>query len=292
MTQAFFEVVRDREVLALDSASLSETVAQSSLVSRLFAGGAAGESDKLAAAGEVSRSQLSYQQAQSAYALARYRLAELIGSPSDTTISALGTFDTLVAAPPARELEHVDTSTNLELSIAKSELAKAELAVDLSKVEKRPTLDLQGDAGLLTSFQNLQLPPGQRSSILGASIGITLDGPLLDWGANDLLVEQRTREAENKRIDNLLLTRELNAASLRLVYMIRSLESGLEQAHTTVQLVEQSYRRLLAVYAGGGTSLLTLMDSHKRVTDSRQTVVQILADMAEARAELDRLHAH
>jgi len=75
-----------------------------------------------------------------------------------------------------------DSATNLDLSLAALSIQHHQLEVELTQQELSPTVSVIGDAGLLTSIDNLRVPYAERAGILGYSVGILLEIPFFNWG--------------------------------------------------------------------------------------------------------------
>jgi outer membrane protein TolC len=207
--------------------------------------------------------------------------------PGDTNFVVEGSLENLIQDSSQHT---IDSTTNLELRTKDLEAKKAELEIDLARAQKRPTLDLEGDVGVLTSLLNIEQPPGSRSSILGLSVGIVLDGPLLDWGANDLLVDQRRFEFETKQIEKMQLLRSLNAEFVRLSNELAVSQRRIGPLKEALGIAEENYSLTLAKYAGGGARAIEVLDAHRQVMEMRASIVDLHAEIDSERASLERLN--
>jgi outer membrane protein len=291
VTEAYIQVVRTGAEVDLDSSIFYESVRIRDLVRRLQAGGALGETDLLAALSDVNRSQLQLAQANTSEVIARYTLAIAMGEPADTLVTAIENIDSLTAitgtvGPLA------DSAMRLERALGLIELKKAEIGIQSAAAETKPTIQLTGDAGMLSSMGNLFLPASERVPFLGASVGLSINGPLFDWGANELLVQQRTAEAANVRIQNSIRIRAIETELIRLQFTLQQLRSTLALARQSIELARKSYERTTVVYAGGHASFNDLLQSERQYIDSRRMVLQILSDISNSQAQLGRLNAH
>jgi len=291
VTQAYIEVVRTREESSIDSAVVYETHRLRDLVKRLQAGGLLGERDLLAALSEVNRAELQFAQTLSNAMVARYSLAIAMGKPDDTLITASSSIDSL-AATAMQEATTIDSARRLELTIADLELKRFDLDVQLASANAKPTISMTGDAGLLSSMDNMLLSSADRGHFAGVSVGITINGPLFDWGGNDLLVQQKIAEATNKRIQNMILARSLHGELIRLRLILRQLQNNLAMARSSIDLASRSYERTLLLYSGGQATFNELLQSQRQYIDSRRVLLQILSDITSSKAQLDRLNAH
>ncbi len=291
VTLAYIDIARTREESAIDSAVVYETHRLRDLVKRLQAGGALGQRDLLAALSEVNRAELQFAQTLTNALVARYSLAIAMGKPDDTLITAESSIDSL-AAMAIQEVPSIDSARRLELALADIELKRFNLDVDLASANAKPTISMTGDAGLLSSMDNMLLSSADRGHFAGVSVGITINGPLFDWGGNDLLVQQKIAEATNKRIQNMILTRSLHGELVRLRLILRQLQHNLAMARSSIDLAAKSYERTLLLYSGGQATFNELLQSQRQYIDSRRVLLQILSDITSSKAQLDRLNAH
>jgi len=71
--------------------------------------------------------------------------------------------------------------------------------VELTQQELSPTVSVIGDAGLLTSIDNLRVPYAERAGILGYSVGILLEIPFFNWGATIYAFSKKQRTVSDLR---------------------------------------------------------------------------------------------
>ena len=83
----------------------------------------------------------------------------------------------------------------------------------MTQHENYPTVSLIGDAGLLTSGDNLRLPQDERAPMVGFSVRRSPEIPLVNWGATDLRMQQKQLDADNLRLQSELLQRSIAAES-------------------------------------------------------------------------------
>jgi cobalt-zinc-cadmium efflux system outer membrane protein len=287
ITQIFIQILHAHESMLLLDSSLLELRKYHDLVEKLFAGGAVGQTDLLAVTSQVQMAEIARERAAADEAASRCVLAASMGSPGDTNFVVDGLLESLMQAGVPQP---IDSTTNLEFRTKDLEAKKAELDIDLARAQKKPTLDLEGDAGILTSILNLQQPSGSRSSILGLSVGVVLDGPLLDWGANDLLVDQRRSEFESKQIEKMQLARSLNSELVRLSNELTVSQRRIAPLKEALGIAEQNYSLTLAKYAGGGARAIEVLDAHRQVMEMRASLVDLQAEIDTERASLERLN--
>jgi outer membrane protein TolC len=288
VASAFFDILSKQREIQLDLTSVNELTDYRDLITRLHAGGGAGFGDLLKTQLQLKQEELGLHRARAELTSRKYALAELLGDPGDTAFTLEGSIER-DANPTVTDKREIDTALSLEHTLAVLDLDRAIAEADLSRAEKHPTLSLQGDVGVLTSVQNLRLASGNRASILGASVGITLDGPLLDWGGNDLRTEGKELEAARLRLELQFADRARAADFIRLEHEIVQAKIQLDSVHTLLRDASDAYALMRSKYAGGGALALEVLDAHRQVTDIRRVELDILTGLAASRAALERL---
>ena len=295
VTQAFSVLYRSELEVALDTGSLTELRGYGDLVEKLHAGAGTGTTDLLKVRIQVAQEEATLRSAEDDRAIASETLAELTGLGPTTEIRALVLDDSLI--DQARRLLRTERDSLGIVSIGKSpdirlaelDLKTAETEVALSEAERKPTVSLNADAGLLNSFQNLQLPASERSPFWGASVGVTITGPLLDWGANKLQTEQKQLQHDALNYELQLKERGERADRARAMYTLQHSLERLDSLQETLQLAQNVYLLTRARYAGAQAAAFDVIDAHRQSLDLKRARFQLLNDIAQAIATLERL---
>jgi outer membrane protein len=290
VTQSFLEDLRDRMNITIEQESVSELQSYRDLVDRLFHGGTSGYTDLLKTEVQLGEENIALEKARADEIQARFALASLLGTPSDTGFSTQGTFDSVFTAPAYR-MEAYDSLVTLTITLAQNELERARLDIDIARAAAKPQVDANIDAGLLTSVQNLTGPPDQRNPFWGASAGISVTGPILDWGLNKTQVEEKEVIVQilESQLDEQ--HRELNAQITQLLVLLRTSRDRLADVRANLQKARDSYELEKAKYAVGGALASEVLDAQKQVLDTRLSELQILSDIETYRADLRHLTA-
>ena len=283
VTQAFYETYRAQQQAALLSQSARQLRDYLELVTRLSKGGTASYTDVLKTRVQLANAEIGRQQAQDDYAVSKYVLAELIGAAIDTSFSIEASWNN-AAADSLLSLSPDESSRNLDLTIADLTVKRNLLDVTIAERERLPTLSLAADVGYLSSGDNLRtLPPDHYRSI-GFSVGLSLELPLINWGATGLRVQQRQLDVENLRLDSELLRRSVDSESKRTRLRMVRLRDRLALMQQNRQSAEENFLLTKSQYAGGGTLSLEVLAAQQLLTETS------LAELA-ARAELQSLIA-
>jgi outer membrane protein TolC len=286
VTVAFLDLLEAQGEATLQQQRVDVLSDYLGLVNRLFHGGGVSYTDVLKTEVSYENARVTLRRAIQSRTTAKVSLAEAMGAPHDTAFSVAGTLDT----PESDAIDsllyrlHADTLHNLDLQISKSNVQRSALEVDVVRREKLPSISLTGDFGLLSSGDNLYHPAERRPSVLGYSIGISVENLLFNWGATDLRIQQRELEAENMQLFYEQQRRGLVADLVRLRAQIASAVDELHSISRTLKVAEDNFALTKAQYAGGGTTALEVLSAEQLLAENR------LADL-QTRAELQRFFA-
>jgi outer membrane protein TolC len=195
--QAFIDLLRAQQEQSSRDESASRLSEYVDLAERLNAAGTAGYTDLLSARIGLTNARAEAMRAARQAETARYRLVLAMGTPDDTTFAVTGSLDNLLVVTEdiTEPLSPIDVSGSLDMRAAQVDYSLSRISVSRIKAERLPQIVLTGDAGVLTSRQNLQMPAPERYNSFGYSVGVGIDMPLWDWGARKALVEQSVFES-------------------------------------------------------------------------------------------------
>jgi outer membrane protein TolC len=286
--QTYTEAVRAQEELALRLQSHGQLAAYGELVRRLYNGGSANYADVLKAEMHTAMAWLAVEKARESLTTARFSLSELIGILVDSTarFSSPG----IEISTPA-----TDTSTptrSLELDIARVELEKRALEIQLASHESLPALSLVADAGYLSSGDNLRLPRTERLNTWGYSVGLGLEIPILNWGATRLRVQQKELAVDDLRLQMELLQRSLSTEVRKILLQLSLARARLRTLRETIRKSEENFLLTKSRYAGGGTLASEVFAAQQLMTDTKMDELQTSTDICLLAARLERLTVH
>jgi outer membrane protein len=286
--QTYSEALRAEEEVALRRESHGQLKTYGDLVRRLYNGGTANYADVLKAEMQTSMASLALEKGRESSATARSSLAELIGVPVDSSAQ----FSIPVAGIPGEPAGTVDLAQNLEMSIARLELAKSTLDIQVAHHESLPVLSLVADAGYLSSGDNLRLPRTDRLNTWGYSVGVGLEIPILNWGATGLRAEQKELAADDLRLQVELLQRSLSHELRKTLLQLSQSRARLLTLREAIRKAEENFLLTKSMYAGGGTLALEVFAAQQLLTDTKMDELQTRADIRLLGARLERLTAH
>ena len=289
--QAFVETLRSEQEIVLQEESVRQLKDYLDIVRRLSKVGSAAYTDVLKTELQLSNAQLSYQKAAEEFAIAKYSLAELIGASLDTTFGIVGSLNDTTHTETDSSLLNVnpDSLSSLEMSAASLAFKRGLLDVELTQHENYPTVLFVGDAGLLTSGDNLRLPRDERANMFGFSVGIALEIPLVNWGATDLRVQQKQLDADNLRLQSELLQRSITAESRKTRLQIMKQRERLRFIQNNLKSAEDNFLLTKSKYAGGGALSLEVLSAQQLLTDIKLSELQTLADIQLLAAKMEQL---
>ncbi len=287
---AFIESLRAHAEEELRKESVAQIQEYLDLVRSMSKGGGAGYTDVLRTETELAAAQTLLQKAAEGERVAAYTLTGMLGVAPDTTVAAKGTLDSLILVPGIDSAAAPETRPGaLDLDVANMEVERSAYDIALARSERHPVVSLVGDAGLLTSGENLRLPPDQRSPYVGYSFGVSVDVPILNWGATDLRVQERELASENLRLETEALSRSIDAEWEKALLRLRAARERLLAAERTTALAGENYLLTKSKYAGGGSIALEVLSAQQLLTDSKLDEVEARTDVLKLTARVDQL---
>jgi outer membrane protein TolC len=293
VTVAFLDLLEAQREAALQQQRVDELSDYLGLVNRLFHGGGVNYTDILKTEVSFENAQVTLRRAVQSRTTAKVSLAEAMGAPHDTAFTVAGTLDIpdSDAIDSLLHRDYSDTVHNLDLQISKSSIQRSMIEVDIARRERLPSISLTGDFGLLSSGDNLSHPAERRPSVLGYSIGISVENLLFNWGATDLRIQQRQLEAENMR---LFYEQQRRGLAAELVRLRAQVASAIEESHSisrTLKIAEDNFALTKAQYAGGGTTALEVLSAEQLLAENRLADLQTRADLQRFLARANQLIA-
>src|ERR1041385_1518754 len=141
--------------------------------------------------------------------------------------------------------------------------------MELSKRERFPVVSLFGNAGVLTSVDNVKLPSEERLSTVGYMAGINLEVPIFNWGATDLRVQQRQVTADILQSQSLLLQRSILSETQKARLGLANARERLRLIRSSVKSAEDSFLLTKSKFAGGGTLSFEVLAAQQLLTDTK-----------------------
>ncbi len=271
---AYIDLQRVQQQYALTQESIKDLQSYLETVRSLAHGGAVPKTDIMKVDIQLQTETIALNDLRTAVATTMKRLLDPIGLPLDTTIAIQDSVT--LPTVPERLVNNPDLK-EIELGIE-----SAGLEVQLARAERTPVISAFGSVGGWTSRN--QLIESDAPHIFGYQAGISFDMPLWNWGATTARIEQKNAAANALRADFEVFRRRLETEYQTSRQQYRAATEKLSLLEASHQNALEQYEILQAQYAGGGTSALEVLDSHR-------TFLEIVLQEEQTRAEIAILHA-
>ena len=292
--ESYIELLFAQEMTALRQSSTEQLSEYLDLADRMYHGGNGSYTDVLKTRIQLASARIDIEQAIESRKIAKLSLSQAMGIPADTSMSALGTLEHLTMTTIDSLGTNVTDSsfTNLDLQIAQIEIDKDLIDVELAQSERLPTILLNTDAGLLTSYDNLRLPIDERSSMLGASIGISIELPIFTWGAIDLRTEQRKLAVEIQQDQKEQLRRSLLIEKQKTLIRLHKALNELDALRRNIVTAKENYSLTKSKYAAGGSLAIEVLSAQQLLVETQIASLQSESSIRLLLAHLEQISAH
>jgi outer membrane protein len=289
--EAFIELLFAQEATSLQQSSAEQLAEYLDLANRMYHGGNGSYTDVLKTSVQLASARIALEHAKESQDIAKLSLAQAMGIPADTALIASGTLEhlSISIADSLGRIVSDSSFTNLDLQMAQIEIEKGLVEVEITRSERLPSILLNADAGLLTSFDNLRLPLDDRASMIGASIGISIEFPLLTWGAIDLCTEQRRLAVEVQQDQKELLRRSILTEQQKTLLQLHTAVNRLDALKQNVHTAEDNYSLTKSKYAAGGSLALEVLTAQQLLVETRTALLQTELDIRLLFAHLEQI---
>jgi cobalt-zinc-cadmium efflux system outer membrane protein len=211
--------------------------------------------------------------------MAEARLNTLLGRDASAPLGRLAEPREESALPAIVDLQRLALERQPELAMARAKIERAEAAIALARGDRKPDLFVRG---------GYMLMPGDAGAFT-ASVGITW--PNAPWSRKrlDLAVEQAQLDARAARAR---YDATVNGLKLMVQESYVRLESAtLRAALLRTSVVPQSAQALdvsRVGYQADRGAFLDIIDNQRLVAEARLGYYRALADIEQARADLER----
>jgi outer membrane protein TolC len=276
-TYAELFVARQSVAVSQETIGLLRQIADATQVR--YAAGRAGQQDVLKAVVEITRLHEEEVMLVERVRMAEAKLNVLLGRDPAAPIGALPEPAATGAVKPVSELQRLALERQPELAMARAEIARAEASVDLARSERKPDFFVSG---------GYMLMPGEAGAFT-AGVGITW--PNAPWSRGRLaLVESEAGlnvQAARARYDAVV-----NGLRLMVQEAYIRFESAMRRAALLrTSLVPQTNQALdlsRVSYQADRGDFLDIVDNQRLLAGARLSYFRALADVEQARADLER----
>jgi outer membrane protein TolC len=284
----FIEALRAQREIELLQQSMQQLKDYLDLVQRLAKGGGASFTDILKTQVQLNAAERSLQKAQESSASAKYAIAELTGGTIDTAFSVAGSLESLL--PEGRTGgTPTDVSQNLDIALAQLTIERSTIETEISRSERLPVVSAFADAGVLSSGDNLRLPAPERIGAYGYSIGLSLEVPIMNWGATDLRIQQRQLATDALGFQLEAVRRSVMTEYRKIQLQLSKAEQRLLSLRASMKAAEENFELTKSKYAGGGALSLEVLSAQQLLTDIKLEEFQTLAEKQLLLARLEQI---
>jgi outer membrane protein TolC len=226
-------------------------------------------------------------------------LASLIGRPGDDRIAVRAPAGETGPAPApvdsAALLARQESLPDVRRAITEEALRR--VAIEEARRTKALDIGLVADAGLwgtdLTHAVPPDLAPGSSFADrlrrdLGASVALEFKRPLTD-PARGATILARTASLEAARLKRDALIAEHRRTAFDLLERARTAEAQLALARAAVLRASDNVLRVRSLYAGGGGTLLDVLDARRQLDETRARLADARFEALKARYEAEVL---
>ena len=287
--QFFIEGLQSQRAIELQQVSAEQLKEYLELVERLSKGGAASYTDVLKTQMQLQSAQRSIQKASESLASAKLALAELMGTPIDTSFGLEGSLGSLFPSGRLDGGGAMDISQNMDIALAELNVHKSSFDTELARSERLPVISAVADAGVLTSFDNLRLSSPDRAGVYGYMIGVSLEVPLFTWGATDLRIQQREIATKVYALQLEGVKRSVMTEFQKTRLLLSKADERLQSIRTSLRAADQNFALTRAKFAGGGVLSLEVLSAQQLLTDLRLEELESIAESELLLAKLEQI---
>ena len=170
-----------------------------------------------------------------------------------------------------------------DLQVQKDTLAQRELAVDIAKAGKKPTVNLTVGSGITRQFR----PHNDTNRDVSASVGVNWN--IFDSGVTRAQIDAAEAERDTALL-NVRRTEETIDLDLRKAYLnLREAEKRFTATGDAVKQAEEDYFIASQRYRAGEGILLDVLDAQLALSTAKQNDISARYDYARYRAQVENL---
>jgi len=276
-TYAELFVARKAVDLSHDTAELLRQIADATQVR--YAAGKGVQQDVLKAVVEITRLSEEQTMRLERAAMAESRLNTLMGRDPATPIGTLPEPREIAVVPPVARLQRLAIDRQPELLRARAEIARAETALTSIGVERKPDFVVSG------GYMRM---PDDHDAFTG---GVSMTWPNAPWSKkrNDVAEQQARLEVAAARARYDAATNDVRLMVAEAYIKLISARDRAALLRTSlVPQTDQALELSRIGYQSDRASFLDIIDNQRMLADARLGYYRALADLEQARADLER----
>lgn len=252
-------------------------------VSVLYEAGAQAKIDVLRSSVELSNARQELIRAENSYEVNLSALRNLLNIDRTEPLRLTTDVSYLPFAASIQDCIAYAYRNRLDLAALRDTLAQRELAVDIAKAGKKPTVDLTIGTGLSSQFRP------QRDDTTDVSAGLSVKWNIFDSGVTRAQID--TAEAE-RDIALLTVRKTEESIDLNLRQAYLNMREAEKRFSTTGDAVNQAEEDVFIAgerYRAGEGILLDVLDAQLALSKAKTNAISARYDYARCRAQVENL---
>jgi outer membrane protein TolC len=286
----YLEVLRHQETIAARDANVELYKELVTYIRSRLSGGMATGLDTARLETQLENERQRLELAKSDAARAKLALINAIGLPYDVSVSLTDELKESDEPVPPQEVAFETALENRpELKAQRQRIKVANLTLSSIKGERLPSLQAQGDYGMIGNQAN--------STLSTYNLGLTLTVPIFDGGQREGRISESRSQMQQEELKMRLVlnqvTMELREALVTLTSareQLRIARDGLKAAFTEVQLARERFRVLSSNSLELSNALFSLVRARDNMIDALFRVNASRVNLARAQGRLDQVN--
>lgn len=271
----YYEILRASEELRIRQEAVERLEDYVSLLNQLRLGGYSTQSDLLKAQVDLDNAKINVETARQESQRAKLQLSNTVGLSLERNIDLVD-----IGTPDSTAVGSQSIESNPEYQLLQRDKSIAAYDVAIAKAERLPVFSITGDAGVLG------VNPDEFRHDAGYSIVLSLDVPLLSWGAVSNRIQQRELALEQFDAQIRLQRRELETQWRVTAGDFEVARKNLAGYTRSIQEAGDNYLVAKSRFAGGSGSNLEVLDAQRLLVEAKinynATIFHLRIDLAIA----------
>mgnify|MGYP000888903831 CR=1 FL=1 len=283
VTAAYWDAVEAAKKIVVQQDTVDKYDAHLRNVTALYEAGAQAKIDVLRSSVELSNARQEFIRAENTYEVSLATLRNLMNIARTEPLILTTEVGYQPFAPGVEECISDAYHNRLDLAEARMKVRQRELALDIARAGKKPTVSLSMGTGLTSRFR----PRYDTSADISASVGVR-------WNIFDSGVTRGAIEAAEAELDIALLnekkTEETIDLDLRKAYLnMREAEKRFTSTGEAVAQAQEDYYIAGERYRAGEGILLDIIDAQTALASAETNAISARYDYARYRAQVEYL---
>ena len=283
VTAAYYNAVEALKKTEVQRESVGNYDAHLGNVTALYEAGAQARIDVLRSSVELSNARQELISAENAYEVNLATLRNLLNMDRGEELHLTTDVSYVPFEKTVQDCISYAYGNRRDLQVQKDTLAQRELAVDIAKAGKKPTVNLTVGSGITTQFR----PHNDTNRDVSASVGVNWN--IFDSGVTRAQIDAAEAERDTALL-NVRQAEETIDLNLRKAYLnLREAEKRFTATGDAVKQAEEDYFIASRRYSAGEGILLDVLDAQLALSKAKQNDINARYDYARYRAQVENL---